>query len=604
MLTTKKGARAVHILSLVCTAFFLVTGCADPGPKALLQGKRLIEEGKYTDAITRLQEATELLPQNAQTWNHLGLAYHYGGQTGKAIENYQRALQVNRNLAAARYNLGHIYFNQGHYANAAGEFTIYVSFEPKNGEAWVRLATSQLRCALQLTGAEKAKWLDAARQNYEAALQFGQDPQIYNALGVIEVHRGKARDSVRLFNLALQKQANYAPPILNLAVVHHGYLNDRRTALQRYREYLAYQPRSGNLREIESAARQIESELNPPQTQQRQAYVTNSVTQVLAPAPVLNPLASRPPAQIQTNRETKSQNTFTGRTPPPKEAAPPAKTLPPIVVALPPPEVSPVPEEQPVKVAQDQPAVTSPAPTVEPSSTQTQARTGETQAAQVQREGREKQGIMKRLNPKTWFGDKTNAAPPKSQAIAPNTLPKQVTTLPAKVEYQRYRYLSPKPPRPGNRAEAVRAFNAALEGQRQGDSAKALELYRSASKFDPSFFESHYNLGLLALERSSLGEALAAYETALAILPDSANARYNLAFALQKANYPADAATEFEKLAVRNPREVRAHLSLGNLYSQQLGRPDRAKAHYQKVLDLEPQHPQATAIRYWLRNNP
>jgi hypothetical protein len=49
---------------------------------------------------------------------------------------------------------------------------------------------------------------------------------------------------------------------------------------------------------------------------------------------------------------------------------------------------------------------------------------------------------------------------------------------------------------------------------------------------------------------------------------------------------------------------VRAHFALANLYSQQLGQPGKARAHYLRLLELDPQHPQATAVRYWLEANP
>jgi hypothetical protein len=47
-----------------------------------------------------------------------------------------------------------------------------------------------------------------------------------------------------------------------------------------------------------------------------------------------------------------------------------------------------------------------------------------------------------------------------------------------------------------------------------------------------------------------------------------------------------------------------AHLTLANLYSEQFHRPEYAKLHYWKVLELDSQNSQATAIRYWLRDNP
>src|SRR6058998_1183841 len=105
MLTNKNEAsRPVTFLSVVLV--LLLIGCTPPGPRSLLEGKRLIERGKYTQAIEKLKTATALLPNNAQAWNYLGLACHYAGQTADAEKAYQRALLYNRDLTEAHYNLG------------------------------------------------------------------------------------------------------------------------------------------------------------------------------------------------------------------------------------------------------------------------------------------------------------------------------------------------------------------------------------------------------------------------------------------------------------------------------------------------------------------
>ncbi|MFN7137767.1 MAG: tetratricopeptide repeat protein [Limisphaerales bacterium] len=667
MLATKKGVQAVHISFLICSALFLFAGCAEPGPKALLQGERLIKEQKYSDAISYLQDAVELLPQNPQAWNHLGLAYHYSGQPSKAVEKYERALQINRNLAAARYNLGQLYFEQNNYNAAASQFTTYVTLEPKNGEAWNKLATAQFRFAGQLVGPERNKWLDAAKRNFEIALQFRQDPHLYNSLGMIEVQRGRPRDSVRYFNLALQKQPNYAPAVLNLAVVHHAHLNDRRTALQRYREFLSYQPRSSNLREIEAAARQIELELNPPQfipntTAQAQptpqssfAVAPPTASPAPAPAPVQTPPAvaqapavapantfsqtqqPRPdprtnqvvakpaptaPARTESATAAKPETTVAAPAPKPAPAQAAPAAAPALAPAPAPVQVAKLPEEPPIKAAVDAPReqaapIVAQTPVPAPSAAQAQPSAPPTQATEpAEDEARQKAGFVKKLNPTSWFRDKTNApakpepatttqtAKAQTPVVTATNVARQVTALPARPEYPRYRYLTPTAPRAGNRAEAARIFNEGLSAQRQGDTTRAMEQYRRATQLDPAFFEAHYNLGLVALDRNSVNEALVAYENALAISPDAANARYNFAFALQRGNYMVDAANEFEKLLARHPRETRAHLSLANLYAQQLANREKARMHYQKVLELEPQHPQAMSIRYWIRDNP
>src|SRR5438034_5207096 len=66
--------RSQLLFSLLVIAFCL-TACGPPGPRALLRGERLIRDGKYDKAIQKLQQATQLLPRNAQAWNYLGVAY-------------------------------------------------------------------------------------------------------------------------------------------------------------------------------------------------------------------------------------------------------------------------------------------------------------------------------------------------------------------------------------------------------------------------------------------------------------------------------------------------------------------------------------------------
>jgi tetratricopeptide (TPR) repeat protein len=132
---------------------------------------------------------------------------------------------------------------------------------------------------------------------------------------------------------------------------------------------------------------------------------------------------------------------------------------------------------------------------------------------------------------------------------------------------------------------------------------EAVANYQKAIQWDPAYFEACYNLGLAAYERGQLKQSLAAYEYALALNPDSVDARYNFALALKQAGYPMDAATELRKILQVRPNEARAHYSLGNLYAHQLKQTASARDHYQRALELNPNHPQASEIRYWLAHN-
>ena len=205
-------------------AMVLQQGCQPPGPKALLAGERLIREGKYAEAAEKLKAATELLPQNAQAWNHLGLALHGAGRPGEAMRAYQQALALNRNLAAARFNLGSLLLEQNLYAEAASEFTTFTALEPNSFQGWVKLGTAQ-RHLRKLDDAEKSFFMATRIQ--------GQNAECLNGLGLIQMQKKKPQEAFKYFVSAQQKQPGYGPAVLNQAIVAQQYFNNKPLALQK-----------------------------------------------------------------------------------------------------------------------------------------------------------------------------------------------------------------------------------------------------------------------------------------------------------------------------------------------------------------------------------
>ena len=470
----------------VIAVLVLLSGCTPPGPRALFEGKRLIDAGQYPQAIQKLKAASTLLGgTNAVAWNYLGLAYQHAGEVAEAEWAYQRALQINRDLSEVYYNRGCLWLAQNKLEAAKGEFTAYTLHRPNAAEGFLKLGTTQLR----------AREPSAAEKSFNEALRLNpQNPEAMNGLGLAKLQRGRAAEAEQCFESALKHQPDYRPALLNLAIVAHQYLRDRPLALQKYREYLALKPAPANADADALAAtvRQLEQELNLP---------------VLVRQPVTNALA------------------------PPK-----------------PPAIVPKP-------------------------------------------------------PATNGTRKVSAPKPESAATG---APGEGTRPTSK-----YAYKSPPPPSSGNEEDAERAFEQGWHAYQTHRLPEAMQAYRLAIQADPSLFEAHYNLGLVATEVGNLTLALTSYENALAIEPKSPeariksiDARYNFALVLKQANFPADAARELEKLLAAYPNETRAHLALANLYAQQLGQPAKAREQYLKVLEAEPQCSAGTAIRYWLRDHP
>ena len=586
MLVIKNCRYAVHF-SVVIASGILAAGCGAPGPRSLLKGERLVQERRYEEAIEQLQNATALLPKNPQAWNHLGLAHHGAGQLDQAQRAYKQALSLDFNLAPVRYNLGCLALEQNDILGALEHLTSYTTFQPTSAEGWIKLGNAQLR----------ARRLDQAEKSYKNALEVrARDPDALNGLGNVAYYRRKPQEALACFAAALGEKADYAPAVLNSAVIHHSQ-NNRQQALQQFKQYAALVPASPGVDAVSAVVEQLEAEIAPSQphvTANPPAIRTNA----LPPPPVrLAPTGGPPHVASAPQRGN----------PPPIIVAPRTNT------AAAKPNTATVVRTAPitnkstdsVQVTQvDDDFIVKPAQDVSPGS-----RRPETTVTNVQpaagTNADEKQGLIARLNP---FNARPKPAvatnTPTPVAVAPTPPTNTVRTAPPAPSYPRYRYASPAPPKAGNRREAERHFSQGVSAQRSGVLAQAVSKYQEATETDPAYFEAYYNLGLASYDLGKWKQSLSAYEVALALKPESIDTRYNFALALKQAGHPVDAAEELNQILRAKPSETRAHLSLGNLYAQQLAQPAQARQHYLKVLTLEPAHPKGAEIRYWLAANP
>ncbi|HKX61934.1 MAG TPA: tetratricopeptide repeat protein [Verrucomicrobiae bacterium] len=219
--------------------------------------------------------------------------------------------------------------------------------------------------------------------------------------------------------------------------------------------------------------------------------------------------------------------------------------------------------------------------------------------------GEEKRGLLARLNP---FSGRpkpsaTNETTPEVRS-APVTNVASLPPPPPAPSYPRYRYTSPPLPKAGNRRDAERHFARGIAAQKSRQYNQALDYYQQAVDADPAYFDAYYNLGLAAYDLGRWKQSLSSYEVALALKPESIDTRYNFALALKQAGYPLDSVEELKQILKGSPSETRAHLSLANLYAQQLSQARLARQHYLKVLEIEPNHLKGPEIRYWLAANP
>lgn len=569
-----KNPTLAHAIFLSLAVFWLA-GCTPPGPRALLEGKQLLEAGQLSAAVERLSRATQLMATNAQAWNYLGLARHQSGDPAGALQAYQQALRLDRELFEAHFNLGCLWLDQNKPDAARNEFTACTLRQPNAADAWLKLGVVQTRLGEFV----------AAEASLQRTLRLNAtNPEARNALGLLCAQRKRPHEAVQHFTAALKLQANYRPALLNLATVLNRDLNDPAGAAKRYREYLALQPRDGDWESVNGLLRSIEQRLQPtPRPPATNASL--AAAPVTPPAPkASNPVVAVPSAP---------------RSNPPPVVSTPAPAPTPVAVAKP----APTPEV--VRIETPPPAAATPQNAAE--STPVVSSNVVASAAPAKPE---KAGFFSRLNPfrrEPKTPGKVTALPPATNVVV-TTEP--VPSIPAAAtptsgqSFTRYTYLRPTAPPAGDRAAAETAMARGTRARAANRLTEAAQAYQSAVDSDAGFYEARYQLALVQYALRDYPHALANWETALALKPDSADARYGFALTLKAAGHVVDAAAELEQLLANSPSETRAHLVLGNLYAEQLQDKPRARVHYQRVLELDSRHPQATQIRYWLVANP
>ena len=598
MLAKKKSNKSFPGGAVLFFAFALMlAGCTPAGPRALFKGKKYLDHGDYANAVSELQRATTLLATNANVWNYYGVALQRAGQPDDAANAYKRALELDRDLMEAHFNLGSLWLEQNRPDLARTEFTSYTLRRNNDPAGWLKLGMAQL----------KLGETDPSERSFSAVLLLKpKDPEAYNGLGLARIQAGAPREAAKFFAAAIRSRPDYAPAILNLATADQQYLHDNQGALENYHLYLALNPRPANWDDVNALANSLEA------AQERVAAGGPPVERT-APPPT-EPRSAPKNTSPVTSRQTYYSTTAE---PPTRYVSRNTSTVRPTVRSSAPDNdsASPSAPVQVVQVAPEQPIVTTPRTTPATATTETSA---ETDSLEVPMPPPHKTGFWHSLfggSPKTtdssqYLGSGLTPLPPGGDASAPpNTKSSELPAakpLPPPV-FARYNYYSPSKPAPGNHSvgsPAAGAFTRARLAETQEKWTEAMEWYQQAAKLDPSWFEAQYNAGVLAHRLHDYALALPRYEAALAIQPDSADARYNFAQALKAAGYPLDAANELKKILATNPGEVRAHLALANICAQSLRDTAQARSHYQKVLELDPNSPQASDIRFWLSANP
>ena len=131
---------------------------------------------------------------------------------------------------------------------------------------------------------------------------------------------------------------------------------------------------------------------------------------------------------------------------------------------------------------------------------------------------------------------------------------------------------------------------AVLKGLGQLD--HAIEAYNKALAIKPDYAEAYYNMGVTLQDQGKLEEAIEAYNKALAIKPDYADAYYNMGVTLQDQGKLEEAIEAYNKALAIKPDYAEAYNNMGNALQEQ-GKLEEAIEAYNKALAIKPDYAEA-----------
>jgi tetratricopeptide (TPR) repeat protein len=153
----------------------------DPANVAALYnlGNAFARQGLWDQAIDHYRRALQARPDQVDALNNLGFALSAKGQFAEALTCYEAALKWNTNSAETHNNLATLYFRQTNFTAAADHYFLAARLEPNQAPYVANLGDALLRLGKIPEAAQcyqRARQLDPSNPRYQAKLQALTEP--------------------------------------------------------------------------------------------------------------------------------------------------------------------------------------------------------------------------------------------------------------------------------------------------------------------------------------------------------------------------------------------------------------------------------------------
>ncbi|NOX36894.1 MAG: tetratricopeptide repeat protein [Calditrichaeota bacterium] len=182
----------------------------------------------FRKAIEQWKKALQLIPEDAEVHNFLGIAYHRVGELDSAILAFQTATRLDPEYYQAWNNIGYMYFLKGDYKGALVYFDRAIEINPYyeqallNREKCQEIIEGKLPIqALEIyESAARLDSLELKIRNYKKALAIDSNyVDAWNNLGVAYYYYGYVDSAIICFKKALALNPDHPEVHNNIAFI-------------------------------------------------------------------------------------------------------------------------------------------------------------------------------------------------------------------------------------------------------------------------------------------------------------------------------------------------------------------------------------------------
>ena len=184
-----------------------------------------LDKGQLDEAISKLQAAINLRPENAPAHDNLAKALLKKGQVTEAMVQYRKFLELEPANVEARNTLGTALIQQGHVREAIDQWQEALVTQPENGNAASNLAWVFATCPEDSIrdGARAAELGQRALR-----ISGGKIPMIYKVLAAAYAENGRFADAIETAQRGAELATSQGNPALaaelesNIALYQSG----------------------------------------------------------------------------------------------------------------------------------------------------------------------------------------------------------------------------------------------------------------------------------------------------------------------------------------------------------------------------------------------